>query len=114
MDRSPSATRRWASGLLIGLVVGAGTLIAGPLVWLVGLAATALLLAGKPRLPAAAGAAIGLGGALAVLLLRADIACGADCFGPDLTTWYAASAVLVAFGLALTGSVLLRGRASTG
>jgi hypothetical protein len=114
MDRSPSSTRRWAIGLLVGLVAGAGALIAGPLAWLLGLVAAILLVAEPPRLPGAAGAAIGLGGALAALLLRADLACGANCVGPDLTPWYAASAALVAVGLMLTGSALLRARAGAG
>lgn len=114
MNRSASSTRRWVTGLLVGLVVGTGALIAGPLAWLLGLVATILLVAEPPRLPGAAGAAIGLGGALAVILLRADLACRVDCVGPDLTPWYAAAATLVAVGLVLTGSALVRGRVGAG
>lgn len=97
--------RRWTIGLVVGLVFGVALLLTGPIGAVLGIASIALLVGQPPRLAAAAGLSIGLGTSLIVLLLRADLACGADCVGPDLTAWFGASSIVVLLGVA--GSVVL-------
>ena len=94
--------RSWMIGLVSGLVVGVGTLIAGTLAALLGLVAIVAATRLPHRDATAGGLLLGLGGSWVLLLLRADLACGVDCVSPDLTGWYALGGVLVVVGLALT------------
>jgi hypothetical protein len=103
--------RRWALGLIVGLVVGVGTLVAGIMGASIGLLAIALLaLRPRPGRDARIGGLLmGLGGSWGLLFLRADLSCGPDCIGPDLTGWYAVSGVLFAVGAVLTFRVARTG-----
>ena len=103
--------RRWAIGLLVGLVVGVGSLVGGPLAAGFGLAAAILVAWRAPRDAPVGGLTLGFGLAWIALLARADLACGTDCVGPDLRPWYLVGGALVVFGVALTVRVA-RGRAS--
>jgi hypothetical protein len=94
--------RAWVIGLAAGLVVGLGTLVAGYLAALFGLVAIIAATRLPRREATAAGLLLGLGGAWILLLLRADLACGVDCTGPDLTGWYVVGAALAVLGAILT------------
>ena len=110
-----SPGRRWATGLLVGLVVGVGVLVGGAIVAPIGIAAVALLAAEPGRDAPVGGLLSGFGGAWLVLFLRADLSCGKDCIGPDVTPWYGFAAVLLVIGIVLTARTLrtrgLRGAA---
>jgi YndJ-like protein len=97
-----SPQRRWRTGLLVGLVVGVGILVGGPMVGLIGIAAIALLVVEPGRDAPVGGLMSGFGAAWLALFLRADASCGADCVGPDLTAWYAIAGVMLLVGIALT------------
>jgi hypothetical protein len=101
--------RRWAVGLVVGLVVGVGTLVAGILGASLGLLAVVLLALRTGRDASVGGLLLGLGGSWTLLFLRGDLACGAGCIGPDLTGWYMVSAVLLAVGGVLTFRVARAG-----
>ena len=103
--------RRWAIGLLVGLVVGVGSLVGGPFAGTIGLLAAVLVAWRAPRDAPVGGLAVGFGLAWIALLARADLACETDCVGPDLRPWYLVGGALVAFGVVLTVRVA-RGRAS--
>jgi hypothetical protein len=105
-----SAGRRWATGLLVGLVIGVGVLVGGVIIAPIGIAAV-LLLAVEPGRDAPVGGLLaGFGAAWLVLFVRADLSCGQDCIGPELTPWYALALVLLITGVALTARTV-RGRA---
>jgi hypothetical protein len=95
-------TRRIVVGLVVGVAAGAGTLIAGPIAGLLGLAAIALAVAEAPRVPAIGGVLIGLGGAWLVLFGRVALTCRQECVGPDLGPWLAVAGVIAALGVVVT------------
>lgn len=97
-----SPRRRWATGLLVGLVVGVGVLLGGPFVGLIGIAAVILLAVEPGREAPAGGLMTGFGAAWLALFLRADASCGDGCTGPDLTAWYAFAGVMLVVGVVLT------------
>jgi YndJ-like protein len=97
-----SPGRRWATGLLVGLVVGVGVLIGGPMVGLIGVAAVVLLAIEPGREAPVGGLLTGFGAAWLALFLRADASCGSGCTGPDLTPWYAFAGVMLLVGVVLT------------
>lgn len=94
--------RRWMAGLVVGLVAATGTLVAGMLGAVLGIASNVLVAARLPRSSVAGGVCLGLGIAWLILLLRADRACQADCVGPDLGAWYLVGGALVLVGAVLT------------
>ena len=94
--------RRWVRGSLVGLIVGVGSLIAGPTAAVLGLLAAVLVASRPPREAPVAGLTIGLWASWLAVVARADLACQADCVGPDLRPWYAAAIVFVVIGLSLT------------
>lgn len=102
--------RSWATGLVAGLVIGVGTLLAGTLAALLGLVAIVAAIRLPRREATAGGLLLGLGGSWTLLLIRADLACGVDCVSPDLAGWYALGGALVVVGVALTGRVVARAR----
>ena len=106
--------RAWATGLAAGLVIGLGTLAAGYLAALLGLVAIVALIRRPRRDATAAGLLLGLGGSWTLLLLRADLACGVDCLGPDLTGWYAIGAALTLLGAILSVRVVRSATIRTG
>ena len=101
--------RRWATGLVVGLVVGVGVLIGGVMVALIGLIAVILLTIEPGRDAPVGGLMAGFGAAWLTLFLRADASCGEGCVGPDLTAWYALSSVMLVVGLVLTARTLRAG-----
>ena len=100
--------RRWSIGLLVGLVVGVGSLVGGPLAATFGLMAAFLVAWRAPRDAPVGGLALGFGLAWVALFARADLACGVDCVGPDLRAWYLLGGALVVFGVVLTVRVARR------
>jgi hypothetical protein len=95
-------TRRWVTGLVVGAVAGAGTLLAGPIAGMLGLVAIILAVAGSPRAAAIGGVLIGLGLAWLTLLGRVALTCREDCVGPGLEPWLLAAGVLAGLGLVVT------------
>lgn len=97
-----SPPRRWAIGLVVGLIVGVGVLIGGAMVGLIGIAAVVLLTFEPGRDAPVGGLLTGFGAAWLALFLRADASCREGCTGPDLTAWYAIAGVMLVVGVVLT------------
>ncbi len=105
--------RRWLTGLVVGLVSGTGSLVAGTLGAALGVCAILLVAARAPRSVAAGGVCIGLGLSWLVLLIRADMACDVDCVGPDLGAWYLVGGALLFVGVVLTARLIVAARATS-
>lgn len=92
-----------AIGLAAPILAGAGIVLAGALV--------AAAASSRPRLAAVGGALTGFGAGLPVLILSADARCDpSTCTPPDLSPWFAASALSIAIGALLTAAAWRRGR----
>lgn len=96
--------RRWLTGLLTGLVVGAGSLLAGPIAGAFGILALLAAAATPPREAAVGAALLGFGSAWLAIFLSADARCGLDCVGPDLTPWLLVAGAALAIGAVLTAA----------
>lgn len=101
-DRWSCSRRRWALGLITGVVAGAGAAIAGGLGGLLALCAMVLVAARPPRDAPAGGLATGLGSTWLLVLIRGDLACDVDCVAPDTLPWYAIAAAFLALGILVT------------
>jgi hypothetical protein len=108
-----SPHRRWLLGIVVGAVVGAGSLIGGLVAALLGMVAAILVTMRPPRAWPVGGLCLGIGAAWALLLIRADVACGLDCVGPDLTGWYLVAGALLALGVLVTISAVRAARPRT-
>jgi hypothetical protein len=97
--------RNWLAGLLVGVAGGILFWIFPTLAVLLG-AFFVIVAATRPgRLPPLAGIALGVGATALVVLARAVASCsrvdaapGQECVQPDLTPWFAASAVVFVTG----------------
>lgn len=94
--------RRWFVGIVVGIVVGVGALLGGPIGASLGAIAALLLAIHPPRSWPVGGLCLGLGGSWVLLLLRADLACGIDCIGPDLRPWYGVAVTFALLGAIVT------------
>ena len=109
------ARRGWVAGVVVGVAGGLLALEFPTLGWLIlVLFAVPAAIVG-PRAAAIGGLLIGLGGCWLVLLGRVALTCRATveelgCRAPGIEPWLAASAVVLAVGLALTIVAFLRGR----
>jgi hypothetical protein len=107
MDQARWRARRWWLGLTVGLVVGAGVLIAGTVVAVIGAGAGLLLLAREPHRDASVGGlSCGFGGAWLVLFGRVQLTCGDGCGPTDLAPWLAFAVAMLLIGIALTSRVV--------
>ena len=101
-------SRRWVIGLVVGAVAGAGTLVAGPTVGLLGLIAIVLAVSEVPRAAAIGGVLMGLGGSWLVLFGRVALTCRQECVAPDFGPW-----LVIAGGLGALGALVsIRARRS--
>lgn len=103
-SRVPSASpsRRWAFGLVVGLVVGVGVLLGGPFVGMIGLAGIYFLVLEPDRDAPVGGLLSGFGTAWLLLFLRADLSCSDGCGGSDHTAWYALALAMLVVGVVLS------------
>jgi Ca2+/Na+ antiporter len=108
--RRLSASRRWAIGLMTGLIVGVGVLTTGTLGALLGILAIILLATEPGREAPVGGLFLGGGIGWLVLLGTASARCGEGCVFPDLAPWIVVSVAMIGLGLVLTGLAFLRRR----
>jgi YndJ-like protein len=102
LERRRPPTRRWVEGLIVGLVVGVGILVAGPLVGAIGIVATLLLSFEPGRDAPVGGLLIGFGIGWLAIFGSSSARCGQGCVQPDLGPWIGTAFVTLAVGAILT------------
>lgn len=110
----------WLLGIALGLIAGGAVLVAGVLALLLVLPALVWAAREQARPFGLGGLCIGLGVGISGLLAIANARCAAsnvsgpnytsECVAPDLTAYFAAAAVLVMIGVAVSSLAFARGR----
>ena len=110
----------WFLGIALGLIAGGVVLVLGVLALLLLVPALVWAAREQARPLGLGGLFIGLGGGIAGLLAMANARCAASnvsgpnytsvCVAPDLTGFFAAAAVLVMIGVAVSSLAFARGR----
>jgi hypothetical protein len=109
------ASRRWLSGVAVGVTAGFATLEIPSLGWLLVIAFALPAAISGPRLAAIGGLLIGLGGVWLALLGRVALTCTATgdelgCQSPGIESWLAVGGAMFASGLLLTVLAAIRAR----
>lgn len=110
----------WFLGIALGMIAGGAVLVGGVLALLLLVPALVWAAREKARPFGLGGLFIGLGAGIAGLLAIANARCAAsnvsgpnytsECVAPDLTAFFAAAAVLVATGVAVSSLAIARRR----